>query len=342
MKKVTRLKDLAEGLNVSITTVSKALNDHPDISAKRKKEILDYAKQMNYMPNQVAKSFRQQKTRLIGVIFSDNTNPFYARVIRGIEDVMFRNGYHCILMNSYEDAKKEAQFIDELRGLNVAGVLLSPAAGRGDSIRLLERYDIPYVLVNRYVEKGKNTYVALDDYLAGYLSAKHLCSYGNKEIFFLNFIPEVSSAKEREAGYRQALKECGIAVRPEWIINGCRNQNDGYEAVKKILETVRPPISIMCYSDNIAIGAVCAIQERRYMLPYDVALVGNDDIALVSFLSPRFTTIGVPKLRMGRKGAELLIERIRAKEKADEMDEECAWEDQQILMRPKLLIRETS
>lgn len=78
------------------------------------------------------------------------------------------------------------------------------------------------------------------------------------------------------------------------------------------------------------------------MLPYDVALVGNDDIALVSFLSPRFTTIGVPKLRMGRKGAELLIERIRAKEKADEMDEECAWEDQQILMRPKLLIRETS
>lgn len=342
MKKATRLKDIAEGLNVSITTVSKALNDHPDISPKRKKEILDYAKSMNYMPNQVARSFRQQKTKLIGVIFSDNTNPFYARVIRGIEEVMFRNGYHCILMNSYEDAEKESQLIDELRGLNVAGVLLSPAAGKGDSIRLLERYDIPYVMVNRYVEEGKNTYVALDDYRAGYLSAKHLCSYGNEEIFFLNFLPEVSSSKGREAGYRQALKECGITVRPEWIINGCRDQNDGYEAVKKILEKVKPPISIMCYSDYIAIGAVCAVQERRYSLPYDVALASNDDIGLLSFLSPRFTTISVPKMRMGRKCAELLIERIKAKEKANELDEECTWEDQQILMRPELLIRETS
>jgi DNA-binding LacI/PurR family transcriptional regulator len=342
MKKVTRLKDLAEGLNVSITTVSKALNDHPDISPKRKKEILDYAKKMNYMPNQVARSFRQQKTKLIGVIFSDNTNPFYARVIRGIEEVMFRHGYHCILMNSYEDVERETQFIDELRGLNVAGVLLTPAAGNGKSTRLLEQYDIPYVLVNRYLEKEKNTYVALDDYQAGYMAAKHLCSYGNENIFFLNFLPEVSSSKGREAGYRQALEDCGVAARAEWIIAGCMNQNDGYEAAKRILEKVKPPVSIMCYSDNIAIGAAGAVQERRYTLPHDVALIGTDDISLLSFLSPRFTTIGVPKMRMGRKGAELLIERIRAKEKADELDEESGWTDQQILMEPELLIRETS
>lgn len=342
MKKVTRLKDLAEGLNVSITTVSKALNNHPDISPKRKKEILDYAKKMNYMPNQVARSFRQQRTKLIGVIFSDNTNPFYARVIRGIEEVMFRHSYHCILMNSYEDVEKEAQFIEELRGLNVAGVLLSPAAGNGDSIRLLERYDIPYVLVNRYIERGKNTYVALDDYRAGYMSARHLCSYGNEKMFFLNFLPGVSSSKAREAGYRRALEECGMEPQPGWVISGCMNQNDGYEATKKILEKVKPPISIMCYSDYIALGAICAVQERRYVLPYDVALTGNDDIGLLSFLSPRLTTIGVPKMRMGRKCAELLIQRIREKEKADELDEESAWEDQQILMKPELIIRETS
>ena len=97
MKRVTRLKDLAEGLGVSITTVSKALNDHPDISAKRKKEILDYAKEVNYIPNQVARSFRQQRTKMIGIVISDNSNPFYARVIRGIEETLSVHGYHCVV-----------------------------------------------------------------------------------------------------------------------------------------------------------------------------------------------------------------------------------------------------
>ena len=185
MKRVTRLKDLAEGLGVSITTVSKALNDHPDISAKRKKEILDYAKEVNYIPNQVARSFRQQRTKMIGIVISDNSNPFYARVIRGIEETLSVHGYHCVVMNSHEDVDKEIQFIGELRGLNVAGVILTPASGNKKSRELLKNYDIPYVLVNRNIEKDEDTYVVLDDEQAAYMTARHLCSYGNDKIFFL-------------------------------------------------------------------------------------------------------------------------------------------------------------
>lgn len=342
MKKVTRLKDLAEGLGVSITTVSKALNDHPDISPKRKKEILDYAKKVNYVPNQLAKSFRQQKTKIIGIIISDNSNPFNARVIRGIEETLSVHGYHCLVMNTHEDVEKELQLVRELRGLNVAGVLLTPASGNSASCELLRQYGINYVLVNRYVERGRDTYVVLDDYQAAYMGTKHLCDYGNDKIFFLNFLASVSSAQKRTEGYQQALKEEGIPFDSSLVTFGCMNQMDGYEVMKRILEKNKPPFSVLCYSDYIAIGAMCAIQERGYNMPHDVALMGNDDIDILSFVKPRLTTIGVPKLRMGIKSAELLLEMIRIKEQAlEQEDEAIEHAPQQVIMKPELIIRET-
>lgn len=342
MKKVTRLKDLAEGLGVSITTVSKALNDHPDISAKRKKEILDYAKEVNYIPNQVARSFRQQRTKMIGIVISDNSNPFYARVIRGIEETLSVHGYHCVVMNSHEDVDKEIQFIGELRGLNVAGVILTPASGNKKSRELLKNYDIPYVLVNRYIEKDEDTYVVLDDEQAAYMTARHLCSYGNDRIFFLNFLPGVSSAQNRLAGYKRALEECGLCYESNMVVSGCTNQTDGYESMKRILEKNKPPFCVMCYSDYIAIGAICAIQERGFNLPHDVALCGNDDIGILSFVKPRLTTIGAPKLRMGIASAELLIELLESRQEEEETEGEIKKEEKHIVMKPELIIRETS
>lgn len=343
MKKVTRLKDLAEGLGVSITTVSKALNDHPDISPRRKKEILEYAKKVNYVPNQLAKNFRQQKTKIIGIIVSDNSNPFYARVIRGIEETLSVHGYHCLVMNSHEDVEKELQMIKELRSLNVAGVLLTPASGNHESCALLQQYGINYVLVNRYVEEGKDTYVVLDDYQAAYMATKHLCSYGNEKVFFLNFIASVSSAQKRLEGYCQALRECGSEYDSGWVTFGCINQTDGYEVMKGILEKNKPPFSVLCYSDYIAIGAMCAIQERGYNMPHEIAVMGNDDIGILSFVKPRLTTIGVPKMRMGIKSAELLLEMIHKKEMLEEENSEIAeYSPVQIVMKPELIIRETS
>lgn len=346
MKKVTRLKDLAEGLNVSITTVSKALNNHPDISVKRKKEILDYAKKVNYVPNQLAKNFRQQKTKLIGIILSDNSNPFNARVIKGIEETLSVQEYHCLVMNTNEDVEKEQQLIKELCGLNVAGVLLMPASGNRKSCELLQQHGVNYVLVNRYVDKGEDTYVVMDDYQAAYMSTKHLCSYGNDKVFFLNFISSVSSTQERLEGYKKALEEYGMEYDSNWVTFGCVNQTDGYEVMKRILEKNKPPFSVLCYSDYIAIGAVCAIQERGYSMPHDVALMGNDDIDILSFVKPRLTTVGTPKMRMGIKSAELLLEMIKTKEIAKEAEElgeenEVIYEPKQVVMKPELIIRET-
>lgn len=346
MGKIVTLKDIAKELNVSITTVSKAINNHPDISKKRKKEILDYVKKMNYTPNQVAQSFRKKATHMIGIILSDNSNPFYARMLRGIEETMTANGYQSIIINTHEDVKTELQMIDQLRGLNVAGVILMPASGNKRSVEVLKAYNIPYVLVCRYLEEKKDNYIVLDDYLAAYKATQYLCSYGNERLFFLNFLSGVSSAQERLRGYNQAMKDNGIEYDPKWVVSECINQADGYNAMKGLLEKYPLPMSVLCYSDYIAIGAVCAIQEQGLNLPHDVALVGNDDIDILSYMKPRLTTIGSPKLRMGILSAESLLTLIQSKtEKDDAVESTQQDEDEkyvQHILKPSLIIRETA
>ncbi len=180
------------------------------------------------------------------------------------------------------------------------------------------------------------------------MTAKYLCSYGNDKIFFLNFLPHVSSARNRQEGYKKALEECGFPYEPSMVVAGCVNQADGYESMKRILEKNKPPFCVMCYSDYIAIGAICAIQERGLSLPHDVALCGNDDIGILSFVKPRLTTIGAPKLRMGIASAELLIELMRAKKEDDELEEKeeraqgRKKKGKHVVMKPELIIRETS
>lgn len=343
MKTAVRLKDIAEGMGVSITTVSKAMNNHPDISEKRKKEILDYARKMNYTPNQVARGFRKQATNLVGVVLNDNSDPLNARLLRGIEETLAVADYQAIVMNTHESAETEVKMITQLRGLNVAGVIIMPAPGSERTAEILREFGIPAVQVTRYLDKNDGNYIVSDDYEAGFKAADYLCSYGNEQLYFLNYLENVSSADERLRGYKDALKKNGVAYDPSLIVGGCCNQSDGYDAMKSILQTCRLPVSVMCYSDFIAIGAISAVQEMGLDLPRDVALVGSGDIGILSFVKPRLTTIGVQKLRMGVKSAEVLLELIRQAEESGEEEASGDTSDpQRMILKSDLIIRETA
>ena len=339
MKTAVRLKDIAEGMGVSITTVSKAMNNHPDISERRKKEILDYARRMNYTPNQVARGFRKKETNLIGIVLNDNVNPYNARLISGIEKTFAEAGYQTIIMNTHENVETEAELITQLRGLHVAGVILMPSPGNSTSVETLKGFGVPYVQVTRYLNKDEGNYVVLNDYEAGFKAADYLCTYGNEKLYFLNYLKNVSSAEERLRGYRDALLKNGISYDEKLVISGCRNQSDGYEVMKSILQDVKQPISVMCYSDYIAIGAISAVQEMGLALPKDVALMGNDDIDILSFVKPRLSTISVQKQRMGVRSAEVLLGLIRNSESdVDGLDST----GERIVLKPELVIRETA
>ena len=342
MKTAVRLKDIAEGMGVSITTVSKAMNNHPDISEKRKKEILDYARQMNYTPNQVARGFRKQATNLIGVVLNDNSDPLNARLLRGIEETLAGADYQAIVMNTHESAETEVKLITQLRGLNVAGVIMMPAPGGHKTAEVLREFGIPAVQVTRYLDKDEGNYIISDDYEAGFKAADYLCTYGNEKLYFLNYLDNVSSTEERLRGYKDALKKHGIPYDPSLVISGCRDQSDGYDAMKSILQTCRLPVSVMCYSDYIATGAISAVQEMGLDLPKDVALMGNGDISILSFVKPRLTTIGVQKLRMGVKSAEVLLDLIRRSESGEGEAPEGAEVSERVILKSDLIIRETA
>ena len=333
MKKAVTLKDLATILNTSVTTISKALSNHPDISEKRRLEIVSLAEELNYIPNAMAKSLRNQRTKFIGLIVGDNSNPYFARVVKGVEERLTTEGYHTLIFNSNEKPETEMELVKELRSLNVAGVILTPAAGNGESSKLLQEYGIPYVLANRYIDKHTDNYVVVNDEKASYLATDYLSKYNHEKIFFLNFIDKVSTAVDRCCGYEKALIKKGYTPHPDWIISGCINQDDGYRVMKSLIKKNKLPFSVLCYSDYIALGAISALNEQGIKIPEEVAIMGIDDIDILSYMHPGLTTVHIPKCELGRKSADLLIKIIRGKEEAYE---------RQIILQPNLIIRETA
>lgn len=333
MNRPATLKDIAEKLHLSITTISKALNGHPDIPEARRNEILDLVEKMNYVPNTMAKSLRNKKTKFIGLVVSDNSNPYYARVIKGVEEFLFGQGYQTLIFNNNEDVKKELFFIKELRSINVAGVILTPALGNQDSVEILKKFKIPYVLANRYLDRNRDNYVIVNDFQAGYIGTKHLLGKRFKKVLFINGNEHISAARERFEGYLSAMNEAGVTVGSDWVYNNGITQENGYKIAKTILKKHSRPFSLMCFSDYVAIGAMKAIFETGTKIPQEVAVMGIDDIDLFSFIHPGLTTVYVPKKELGLRSAELLIGLIKEPEKV---------KGRKIILEPKLVIRDSA
>jgi len=335
MKKSVTLQDIAEALGVTAMTVSKALNNHPDISEARKKEILDMAKKMNYVPNALAKNLRTNSSSLIGVIVADNSNPYFASFIKGVEKTLSVNNYHSIIFNSDENPEKEKIFIDDLRSLNVAGIIIAPALGNKQNVQMLKNINLPYVLSSRYIDEKTDTYVIADDVTAGYLATKHLLDRKNAKVVFINSNLDLSTARDRLAGYKKALSERGIAIDNDLILTGALNMDDGYEMTSKLLKKMPRPFSLLCYSDYIAIGALQALNNEKIKIPNEVALMGIDNIEYSAFTYPKLSTVAIPSIQIGIASANLLLKIIKSPTKLD-------IKARQIVLKPQLIIRDST
>lgn len=353
MKKTVTLKDIAQKLNVSMTTISKALNNHPDVSKKLRKQIIEIADGMSYVPNTLAKTLRSKRSNFIGLIVSDNTNPYYARVIRGVEETLSLKGYHTLIFNNNEEPEKELKFIGELRSISVAGVIITPALGNDRGVRLLKKHNIPFVLAHRYIDKESDNYVIADDVKAGYIATKYLIENRYKRIFLINGDPAISSARDRCEGYRMALEENGLSYDERLVYSSATGQENGYMITKEIIAGYTPlPYSILCISDYVATGAMKALSDHKISIPGQVALMGIDDIDLFTYMPFGLTTVHIPKKELGIKSAELLLEIMADTYEAEEdeniensgfsPDEGKKPETRQIILPPKLVVRDSA
>lgn len=325
------MKDIAKKAQVSVNTVSRALNDKPDISETTKKKVREIAKQLNYKRNILARNVRTSKTKTIGVVISDNSNPFFAKVLKGIEDTTNKQDYQIILCNTEEKCEKEARSVNLLLELRVAGLLITPTQASIKHILELKKLGIPFVLLSRKIEDIITNYVICDDVLGAYLATNHIIKQGHKKIAYLSGSAEISDAKERLRGYKQALFENSIEFNPLFVKIGCMNPETGYKAMKEILTEQQLPTAVFCFSDYVAMGAIKAIEEKKYRIPMDIAIVGYDDVEFAQYLKVPLTTIKNPQYSIGVEAAKLLIGII----------EDDISQLHQVVLKPELVIRES-
>jgi len=329
------MKRIAAELGVSITTVSKVLNNREDIGHATRARVLAKVAELGYQPNAVARSLTLRRTHTLGVVIPDLMYSFFVEVVAGLETIASARGYGLLLCSSNENAAKERAEIDLLRQRQVDGIVLASvnASGNTDLLKRLGSLGIGLVMIDRDDHPAvKCDRVLTDDMKAGCLATAHLIEQGRKAVAHI-LGPPITHAKRRADGYRAALKDHGVRARPERIVRGGFMEADGYGAMKKLL-ALKPRVdAVFVANDPAAIGAMKAIWESGLRVPEDIAIVGAGDIALGDLLRVPLTTVSWSRDEQGKQAARLLLDRIGP---------EPSGNFRTVVIPPHLIIRRSS
>jgi LacI family transcriptional regulator len=265
---------------------------------------------LGYQPNAVARSLRLQKTSILGLILPDTHNPYFAEVIRGVEEVAFQRDYSVMLCHSGYNLEREIQYVKVLHSERVAGVLWFPATSDARPAQILAEYGIPFVILDRLVDEIPAPSVVAANFRGGYIATQHLIQLGHTVIGCIARPIDLYHSQERVRGYQAALQEHGLPCHENYIVRGGFRLEEGRLATFRLLDLQPRPTAIFAYNDFMAIGALRACYERGLNIPKDISIVGFDDIPQAAFTFPALTTIRQPKFEMGCRGAELLLEII--------------------------------
>lgn len=305
--------DIAKALNVSPSTVSRALKDNPNIRKETRKKIMTVAGEMGYQRNKFASSLRLKRTNTIGVVVPRLNSYFMAAAISGIEKVTKSNGFGLIISQSMESETQEASCISTLFNSMVDGMLVSLAYDTKTlkHFNILFRKDIPVVFFDRVAQNIDCMSVVIDNYRAGYEATSHLIGQGSKRIAFLggNLLRNVYS--ERLRGYRQALDENGIDFNKQLVFISDLSEEAGTRIADRILKMKPRPDGIFAANDTSAVAAMIRIQEAGLGIPDDIAVVGFNNEPISHVIRPNLTTIDYPARDIGEVAANSLINKLK-------------------------------
>jgi len=336
LKNKTTLREIANRAGLSIITVSRALNNHPRVRKGTRDLVLKIANEMGYTPNFNARALASGSSNTFGVIIPDNANPFFAKVVRGIEETARRKGYMVILCNTNEDKEQEKVALEMLRQKRIDGLLVTPSQFTSTHLELIQEQRIPFVLLNRYIPGFDSDCVVNDNYQGAFDATSYLCNLGHSRIVHITGSEAISSVRERLNGYREALEVFGIVYDPNLIVRTDLKLESSYKKILRILsKSTELPTAIFAYSDFLAFGALKALREVNLRVPDDVSLVGYDNIDYSSYVCPSLTTVSQAAYEIGSEGVNLLIERL------SNDPEETYWIPRRIVYTPQLTIRES-
>lgn len=342
MGKQATIRDVAKLAGVSLATVSRALNDaeYP-VSAELRQRVRDAAAQLQYVPNTIARSLRQDVSRDIGLVIPNISNQFYLQTMLGINDVLYKNDYSVVLCNTMRNPNQERAYLRQLFERKARGVILSSVDENADIVEEYVKKGMKVVLLDQKITGMESTGINFDSRAGARMATEHLVSLGHDRIAFASLPMTRWTRTEMHMGYRNALVIAGLAYDPalvyEWMPVDVAPYADleleaGRGIAEKFLADGCPATAIICINDMLAIGLIKTLRSHGIRVPEDVSVFGFDDIPFASTFEPSLTTVHYPAVEMGRLAAMMLLDNL-----------ENSSTEQSLVMQltPSLVIRDT-
>lgn len=308
----TTIKDIANYLNVSTTTVSRALNDKDDISDKMRQKVLEVAKLLDYKPNSIAISLRKKTSeKVLGVVLPSVNHYFFSTILRGITTTGYGDDYLIMIGESNQDVTREKEIINQFGDHYVAGIILVPTrkSESRENVEMIRRRGTPMILIDRTFDDYQGSYIQHDDFKGAYDATNHLIGRGKRTIAILKGGLDCSLSHTRYDGYKAALHDYHLKVNNSIVVS-CTNANkdEGYSAAERLFSQTVKPDAIFCITDQLAAGVLAYAKDHHISIPTDLSIVGYSNSEMSQNVTPKLTTVSQDGFEMGRLAKEYLIE----------------------------------
>lgn len=309
-KKAITIIEIAQQAGVSVGTVSNILNNSAKVRKERRLRVEAVIKSYGYQPSQLARGLRKQRIDLFGIIIPDITNPFFPSIVRGAEDIAYREGFRLILCNTDNNPVKEQTCFNDLRSLRPTGIIVIPSV---ETIlaKEIDKSNTPVVFVDRCPEWWTGDAVVANNEDGGHQAGEFLIQMEHRVMAVIRGPSGLRTADDRIQGFQRALASAGIGIKPQYIQKSAFSSEGGLAATMKLLELKPRPTAIFASSDLLASGALEAMRKMNLRCPEDISIIGFDDLSFATLLAPALTTIYQPGYDMGAMACSLLLGRVR-------------------------------
>lgn len=311
MKKVT-ISDVAREAKVSKSTVSRVLNDVPNVATELRERVLQAIDKLDYQPSRAARTLRKDLRDMVGFIVPSIKDTIFGSVLQGAQDFAYQNQIGIFAYSTTDDLERQQMYFDSLLSEQLAGLVIVPAPGTNPKVLAsMKSQGLPIVLLDRKLPGFEADFIGSDNLQGAYDAVHHLINQGYRCIATIAGSQNVSTGIERLTGYRMALTEANLEINPNWITYGNFNRQTSFLKLKSLMQLDNPPDAVFVANDEMAIGALQAIQDLDLQVPDELALVCFDELPLANLLTPSLTTIEQSTQVLGEEALRLLIDLIK-------------------------------
>lgn len=307
-----KMIDVAEAAGVSRATVSLVMTESPLVAKQTRRKVLDAVKDLGYVYNRHAASFRSQRSMIIGLVVSDLRNPFFGEVVATIQRFLAAHGYFVVVVNTLDEPAQQEEALTQLLELQADGILLVPCPGTNPATIARINVKTPVILLTRELACEGVSYVGSKDYEGGVTASTHLIDvHGCETLGFFGTSLKGSASSIRLEGFRDTAMDAGVKVEPIWQSRDNVLPSEAYGSFMDLLTTTSPPAGLVCNSDNVAYGALRALRDSGYPDVEDCRVIGFDDVEQSALWSPSLTSVAVSRTELGESGAKAVLRAIR-------------------------------